>query len=418
MSRGIVIIGGGESAARAAFEIRRLEYSGQVTLLASEPYLPYERPPLSKAFIYEPRPAAPEVAPARAYVRAKIDVLMATSAVSIDRKSQAVELSSGQIVTYDRLLLATGAVPRPLEIAGYSRTRRVAYLRSLDDAIRIRQAIYPGSRLAIVGGGFIGLELAASATRRGVHVTVVETLPRLLSRSVPDPLAEIVAARHRTEGVQILCNETPVKVRADGADAQLLLAGGRTISADLIVVGIGVLPATSLAERANLYVDNGIVVDDYLATEDPAIFAAGDCCSFPVTHYGNKRFRLESWRNAVDQGVVAARNLLGAKERIVSMPWFWSEHYDLTLEIAGLPAEGSIYIRRDLPGEAFILFHLDESGRLVAASGIGAGTAVSKGIKLAMRLIAERIHPAASALANPEFPLKRLLQASVDKSGT
>ena len=213
-------------------------------------------------------------------------------------------------------------------------------MRSFDDALAIRRHLAPGKRIAIVGGGFIGLELAASAVKRGATVTVIEAQPRVLMRGVPEEIAAVVTARHRSEGAEILCGTGIASIDGDADEVRITLADGRTVAADLAVIGIGASPVTGLAEEAGLAIENGIAVDRCLRTSDPDIYAAGDCCSFPLDIYGGRRVRLESWRNAQDQGTLAAKNMLGADEPISAVPWFWSDQHDLTLQIAGL-ADGA-----------------------------------------------------------------------------
>jgi 3-phenylpropionate/trans-cinnamate dioxygenase ferredoxin reductase subunit len=306
------------------------------------------------------------------------------------------------------LLLATGAVPRQLPLAANAGPRCVT-LRSFDDALGIRGLLLPGMRLIVIGGGFIGLELAASAVKRGAAVIVLEAQPRVLMRGVPEEIASVVAERHRVEGTDIRAG-TGIASIADDADAvRVTLADGIELVADLLVVGIGAVPVTGLAESAGLAIENGIAVDRFLRTSDPDIFAAGDCCSFPLEIYGGRRVRLESWRNAQDQGTLAAKNMLGAEEPISAVPWFWSDQHDLTLQIAGLAEGAEKHIRRELGGGAFILFHLAPDGRLLAASGIGPGNAVARDIRLAEMLIAKSARPDPAALASPEVKLKSLL---------
>lgn len=265
--------------------------------------------------------------------------------------------------------------------------------------------------MAIIGGGFIGLELAASARNLGTSVTLIEGLPRILSRGVPAEIAEAVAARHQAEGVDILCNARIARIEEAPDAVHVVLEDGSAIDADLLVVGIGSIPNTELATEAGLATDNGIAVDTHLQTSDPDIYAAGDCCSFPIGHYSNRRIRLESWRSAQEHGLLAAANMMGAAEAVTSVPWFWSDQYDLTLQVAGL-AEGAVTtVRRDLSAEAFILFHLAADGRLLAASGIGPGNAVARDIRLAEMLIGASRHPDPTALAAPEVKLKQLLAA-------
>jgi 3-phenylpropionate/trans-cinnamate dioxygenase ferredoxin reductase subunit len=266
----------------------------------------------------------------------------------------------------------------------------------------------PGVRLAIIGGGFVGLELAASARMRGVMTCVIEALPRILNRGVPSEIADIIGTRHRAEGVSLICGHGIMNVAVNGPSTAITLENGETVDADFLVIGIGVVPATDLATAAGLEIDNGIAVDNQLRTSDSDIFAAGDCCSFPLDIYGKRRVRLEAWRNALDQGNLAARNMLGAGKTISALPWFWSTQYDMTLQTAGLPDEGDDSVRRDLGNGAFILFYLAKNGTLVAASGIGTGAMVAKDIRLAEMLISRSALVPPSALADPSVSLKSL----------
>lgn len=406
---GIVIVGAGECGARAAFALRERGYDGSITLIGAEPHLPYERPPLSKDGLKE-QLQPKYVADAERYAASGIDVWTDSPVKAIDRVAKRVELVDGGSIAYDRLLLTTGA--RARTIPGTDDvSRRVRTLRTHADAEEIRRELVPGGKLAIIGGGFIGLELAATARSLGADVVLIEGLPRILSRGVPAEIATVVAQRHCTEGVDIRCDTKIDRIDADENGVRILLANGQSVDADFLVVGIGASPNTELAEAAGLQVDNGIAVDTTLRTSDADIFAAGDCCSYPLCHYGDRRVRLEAWRNAQDQGTLVAGNLLGANETVTSVPWFWSDQYDLTLQIAGLTDGATVTVRRDLADGAFILFHLDDTGRLLAASGIGQGNAVARDIRLAEMLIAAGKRPDPQALISPETKLKALLAA-------
>jgi 3-phenylpropionate/trans-cinnamate dioxygenase ferredoxin reductase subunit len=411
MTAGMLIVGAGECGARAALTLRERGFDGSVTLVGEEPHLPYERPPLSKeAMVSEAEPAPKLVCDREHFASRRIECVTGTSAVSIDRTARRVMLADGRTVSYDKLLLATGAAPRKLPLPGAD-SARCAYLRTHDDALRIRSALKTGSHIAILGGGFIGLEIAASARKRGASVTVIEVLPRILTRGVPEAIAQVVDARHRREGVTLACGKAVLALRETASGIEIALADGSTVAADLLVIGIGAVPVTDLAKEAGLAIENGIAVDAQLRTSDPDIYAAGDCCSFPLAVYGGRRVRLECWRNAQDQGGLAARNMLGAGENVTAVPWFWSDQYDLTLQIAGLPDEGTQAVRRDLFEDAFILFHLAADGSLVAASGIARGNAAAKDIRVAEMLIAKGTRPDPAALAQPGFKLKSLLAA-------
>ncbi|RWM36154.1 FAD-dependent oxidoreductase [Mesorhizobium sp.] len=409
MTGGMVIIGAGECGGRATLTLRDLGFEGQVTLVGDEPHLPYERPPLSKEAMTSAAPVIKAIASDELLAERSIRHIRSVRAVAIDRAAHIVHLSDGSSLAYDKLLLATGSVPRKLPMPGLG--GRCVYLRTFNDALAIRAHLSAGNRVAIIGGGFIGLELAASARKLGATVTVLEAQPRILMRGVPSEIAEIIHKSHEAEGVKVLTGQGITAIADDGAEVRITLADGREIVADLAVIGIGAAPVTALAAEAGLAIDNGIAVDGTLRTDDPDIFAAGDCCSFPLAVYGGRRVRLEAWRNAQEQGALAAKNMLGANEAHAAVPWFWSDQYGLTLQIAGLSDEGRSIVRRDLDDGAFILFHLTEDGRLVAASGIGPGNAVARDIRLAEMLIAKRASPAPEALGSQTVKLKSLLAA-------
>ncbi len=404
----ILIVGAGECGARAAQALREEGFAGPVTLIGAEPHAPYERPPLSKsALTDEAKPTPRTIVSGEKLAELDIHFSHGIGATAIDRAKHQIVLANGDRLAYSRLLLATGATARRLPIPGADSPRCV-YLRSYDDALRIRRTIKPGCRVAIIGGGFIGLEVAASACQRGAEVTLIEALPRLLARCVPEDIAAAVIEKHVASGVEIRCGEALAAIEHH-PDETVLCCRGHAIPADLVLIGIGAVPETGLAAEAGLHCDNGIAVNDRLQTSDPAIFAAGDCCSFPLGIYGERRVRLESWRNAQDQGTLAARNMLGRDEPLTAVPWFWSDQYDLTLQIAGLTDEGRRIVRRDLGDGAFLLFHLSDDGRLVAASGIGQGNAVARDIRVAEMLVARSARPAPADLASPDVRLKKLL---------
>ncbi|MDK1385207.1 FAD-dependent oxidoreductase [Sinorhizobium sp. 8-89] len=405
----IVIVGAGECGARAAFALREKGFDGEITLIGAEPQLPYERPPLSKEGLAGAEPPK-YVAAAERYQDAGITVLTEAPVETLDREQKKVRLADGRLIAYDRLLLATGARPRAFPGAPEN-SERIRMLRTHADAAAIRPMLLPGRKLAILGGGFIGLELAATARKLGADVILVEGLPRILSRGVPEEIAAVVAGRHRREGVEIVCGAKIAALEEEGGRARVLFADGGSVSADLVIVGIGAVPNTELAEAAGLAIDNGIAVDERLSTSDPDIFAAGDCCSFPLSHYSGRRVRLEAWRNAQEQGTLVANSLIGGVEPVSSVPWFWSDQYDLTLQIAGLADGAARTVRRDMEEGAFILFHLDGDGRLIAASGVGPGNAVARDIRLAEMLIAAGSRPDPAALVSPETKLKKLLAA-------
>lgn len=390
---GVVIIGAGECGVRTAFALREAGYDGAITLIGAEPDLPYERPPLSKQCSPRIRP----IADRQDYADARIDLRLGRPAVGIDPNGKSITLEGGEGLDYDRLVLATGARARTSEIPVGALT-----LRDRADAFAICRRISPIVRLVIVGGGVLGLELAATARQRSALVTVIELADRLMPRAVPAEIAAVIEARHRAAGVDIRLGRS-VEAVADGA---VVLSDGGRFPAPIIVAAIGAVPDTALAQAAGLVVDNGIVVDEHFRTSVPDIFAAGDVCAFP---YRGRRVRLESWRVARDQGDHLARVLTGGTDAYAAVPWFWSDQYDLTLQVAGLWNDACPDIRRDIGPDAFVLFQVGSDGTLAAAAGIGPGNAVARDIRVAERLIERRRAPDPAALADPAVRLKSLL---------
>ena len=403
--RSIVIIGAGECGIRAALTLRDEGYTGEIALIHGEAVEPYEKPPLSKPGLegisIKPISGTDRV------LKENIAVYHDQRVTTIERATKSVSLTNGEMISYDRLLLATGARPRALMIDGHE-IQQARLFRDYSDAKAFFDVLSPDYRLTIIGGGFIGLELAAAARQRRVQTTVIESATRLLGRAVPEGLAARIEARHREEQVHFHIGQS---VSSISPTRKVTLADGTEIMSDIILAGIGSIPNTELAEQCRLTIDNGVVVDATFRTSDPDIFAAGDCCSFPHALYGMKRMRLESWRAAQEQGAHAARAMLGASDPYQSVPWFWSDQYDLTLQIAGFPLESVTMVTRILDDESEILFHLDAEGRLVGASGLSRGNKIAKDIRLAEMLIAKRSHPEQQALADPKLNLKSLLKA-------
>lgn len=402
----MVIIGAGECGARAAFALRERGWTGEIVLVGGERHLPYERPPLSKeAITGDDAPAPKLIAQSERVEESKIDLQLGVRVTEIDPTEHVVALDDGRSIQYERLLLATGSVPRRLPTAPDAFA-----LRTFDDAIRIHSSLVAGTRLVIVGAGFIGLELAASARSRGCKVTVIEKQPRVMARAVPAEVAETMSARHTAEGVDIRCGTAITVIHHGPRGWALALDSGDVVAGDVLVAGIGVVPETTLAKRAGLEIDNGVRVDARLVTSDPDIMAAGDCCSFPHPIYGNRRIRLESWRNAQDQGAHAAGTMLGSSDPFSVVPWFWSDQYDLGLQIAGLPSADDTEVRRSRDDGADVRFGLAEDGRLLWAAGVGVGSAVARDIRVAEKLIERRATPDPQALADGTKQLKQLLK--------
>jgi 3-phenylpropionate/trans-cinnamate dioxygenase ferredoxin reductase component len=404
---GIVIVGAGEAGARAALALREERYGGAVTLVGAEALPPYERPPLSKAVLTSAEePSPPAIGPAGGLAERGVALLTGVAIAAIDRAAHEIVAADGRRLRFDRLCLATGASPRRLAVAGGD---ACLLLRNYDDAVALRRRFVAGARIAIVGGGFIGLELASSAVARGCVATIVEAAPRVMTRAVPAEIAEIAARRHQRAGVELIVGAQIAAIARSGQGVAVVLGDGRRIEADHVIAGVGVAPDTALAASCGLAVDNGVAVDGALRTSDPDIFAIGDCASFTHALYDGRRIRLEAWRNAQDQGAFVARSMLGEVAPYAAVPWFWSDQHDLTLQIAGLADEGRFSARRDLGDGALMLFHLAEDGRLVAASAIGPLGKIAREVRLAEMLIARRATPDPAALASPAVKLRSLV---------
>lgn len=404
MTAGMVIVGAGMAGHRAIISLRASGYDGAITLVGEEALMPYDRPPLSKSAIVEEHPPQPVWLMDEGIATSlKADIRCSTTATKINRADKTVELHDGSTIAFTRLLLATGAKPRKLSNPGGEYAR---LLRNFEDAMTLRESFLPGRNIVIIGGGFIGLELASSASKRGCNVTLVEAQPRLLMRGVPEAIARIVQERHQAAGVKILLGTSIKSLQKDS----VTLSDDSVIPSDTSIAGIGAAPDTKLASDAGLDINNGIACNEFLQTSDPDIFAAGDCCSFIHAAFGNRRLRFEAWRNAQDQGNVAAENMLGANKTFRAIPWFWSDQYDLSLQIDGLADMGPVTVVRKPSTDALILFHLAENGTLCGASGIGPGNSIARDIKLAEMMIAKGMSPAASQLEDTTIQLKTLLK--------
>jgi 3-phenylpropionate/trans-cinnamate dioxygenase ferredoxin reductase component len=406
--RGMVIVGAGEAGCRAALGLRGKGYKGPISLLGGEAHVPYERPPLSKPQAGDSAIAPRPIVAKEHLTEAGITYLGSTKAVAIDRAARAVALDDGRALAYDKLLLATGASARRLDKAPVD--HRVVTIRTLDDARRFHSIVQPGAKLVMIGAGFIGLELAAIARQRGAEVIVIEALDRILKRGVPEPIAAIIAARHAAAGVRVVTGANIVAIEPGEADVTVRLETDERLVADLVVLGIGASPNVELARSSGLSCDNGIEVDAKLTTSDPRIFAAGDCCSFPAPLYGGKRIRLESWRNAQEQGEHAAHAMLGGAEPFDMVPWFWSDQYDLGLQVVGLADAAASSVERPIGEQGLVVFHLGQGGQILAASAIGSGTTVAREIKVAEAMIRNRVRADPTQLANSAIKLKSLLR--------
>jgi 3-phenylpropionate/trans-cinnamate dioxygenase ferredoxin reductase subunit len=403
MDESVVVVGAGQAAAQLIASLRGDGFAGAITLIGEESYIPYQRPPLSKAFL------AGELAadrlfikPEEFYVGAQCALMLDMRATSIDRARKTVKLSDGREVPYTTLALTTGSRIRELPLPGAG-LPGCYYLRGIADVERLQNLLKPGARVAIIGAGYIGLEVAAVARKRMLNVTVLEALPRVMARAACEPISAFYENEHRKAGVDIRCGIKIEAIVKDG-DALAVKTSSGNVPADFILIGIGILPNVELAAAAGLKVDNGIVVDQFARTEDPAIYAIGDCTNHPCAYAVGGRARLESVQNAIDQAKHAAATICGKPKPYNEVPWFWSDQYDLKLQIAGVAAPGdAVVLRGDPAARSFAAFRLRD-GVIVAVEAVNAAPEYMMG----RRLIAARARVAPDRLADKAVPMKEM----------
>jgi 3-phenylpropionate/trans-cinnamate dioxygenase ferredoxin reductase subunit len=356
---GVLIIGAGHAGGTAAALLRQYGYAGKVTLVGEEPIAPYQRPPLSKAWLKgEADAEALELRSASFYPEHHIDLRLSVKAVSLQRAAKTATLETGEVLPYDALILATGARARRLQLPGAD-LAGVQVLRTAADAEVLKLALGPGKRLVVVGGGYIGLEAAASARTLGSEVTVIEALPRILTRSSCETLSAFFTDYHRARGVDFELGAVIEAFEGEGGQVTgVRLAGGRVVACDAVVVGIGISPCDALAREAGLECADGVVVDIRARTADPAVYAIGDLTHRPLPLY-DRMIRLESVANALEQAKQAAAAIVGRPEPTHEVTWNWSDQYDIKLQLAGVAFDADETMVRGDPAQAkFAVFHL------------------------------------------------------------
>jgi 3-phenylpropionate/trans-cinnamate dioxygenase ferredoxin reductase subunit len=404
MSDRIVVVGAGQAAAQVIETLRRKGHAGAITLVGEEPSLPYQRPPLSKKYL------AGALGQDRLAIRHRpffdehrVALELGHRAVRVDRTARQVVLDDGRSLPWDVLVLATGSRARRLAAPGAD-LAGLHYLRSLADADAIRADARPGSRAVVIGGGYIGLEVAATCRELGVDVTVLEMADRVMNRVVCEPVSRYFEAEHAAHGVRIELGARLASLVGDGTGRvrAVRMADGSERAADFVVIGIGVLAEDALAVEAGLECANGIVVDEYCRTSDPSIYAIGDCSNHPSPRYGG-RLRLESVDNAFEQGTTAALNILGTPTRHDRVPWFWSDQYHHKLLIVGLSAgHERIVLRGDPATHAFSACYLRGDGELLAIDTVNS----ARDQMAARKLIAARARMDLGKLPDPAVALK------------
>jgi 3-phenylpropionate/trans-cinnamate dioxygenase ferredoxin reductase subunit len=399
----VLIIGAGHAGGTVAALLRQYGHEGSILLVGEEPAPPYQRPPLSKAWLKgEADLEALLLRPESFYAEQGIELRTGVAATAIDAAGRTVTLADGTVETYDALILATGSTARKLAIPGADRPELLE-LRTLADAERLKAALAPGRRLAVVGGGYVGLEAAASARALGAEVVVIERMDRVLARVASETLSAFFTARHRAEGVELL---TSAEVAAF-EDGGVRLGDGRLIEADAVLVGVGALACDGLARAAGLVCDNGVVVDEAARTSNPWIWAVGDMTSRPIPVHGGRRHRLESVPNALEQAKQAAAAIVGRPGPAPEVPWFWSDQYEVKLQIAGL-ADGADrqVVRGDPDTGSFAVFHL-QGDRILCVEAVNAPAEFMAG----RLMIGKGASVDATRLADPAASMKLVAAA-------
>jgi 3-phenylpropionate/trans-cinnamate dioxygenase ferredoxin reductase component len=409
----ICIVGAGQAGCELALSLRQQGWKRGIVLIGEEAHRPYQRPALSKAYLKGCLDAgALGLRKPEAYVRAQAALRLNVRVERIDRDARTLALSDGDELRYSRLALTTGGRPQRLPLpqpADDSCAAYVHYLRSLDDAARLRARFAPGRRLVVIGGGYIGLEVAATAVESGLLVTVLEAAPRVLARVTAPSMSDFFEAAHRGAGVDLRTSVAVREIRSPAGEGRAIVccSGGVEVTADIVVAGVGLAPNTGLAEAAGLAIDNGVTVDECMLTSDPLIAAAGDCTSFPHAPSG-RRIRLESVQNAIEQARSAAAALIGKPRPLRAVPWFWSDQFDMKLQIAGLSqGHDSTIIRGSMSERSFATFYLSE-GRLIACDAVNR----PREFMWAKRVIGDGCDFDATALADESVPLERLAAAA------
>jgi 3-phenylpropionate/trans-cinnamate dioxygenase ferredoxin reductase subunit len=402
MTQSVVIVGAGHAAVQAVDTLRREGHTGPIVLVGDEPWLPYNRPPLSKKYLAgELERERLLLRSAQYYQQHRVETRLGARATAIDRASQRLRLGDGSELTYDKLLLCVGSKPRRLDVPGHE-LAGIHCLRTIADVDAIRADLAGARRLVVVGGGYIGLEAAACARQLGIEATVLEMADRPMARVVAPQVSAFYLRRHEREGVRIVCNASVTGFLGEGRVAAVR-CGEREFPADVVIVGVGILPDVTLAAAAGLRCDNGVWVDEQCRTSDPNVYAAGDCTNHPSVRYG-RRVRLESVDNAVEQAKTAAANICGKPARHEHVPWFWSDQYDVKLQIAGL-SEGydQAVVRGDPDSGSFALYYF-AGGELLAVDAINSMRDFMSGKKW----LAERRRPDPARVADPSVDLKNI----------
>lgn len=398
----IVIAGAGQAGGRAAEALRAVGFPGAITMIGEEAHHPYERPQLSKQVLSDRASQVTYLRPSDGWSGIlDVNVITGSAVADCDAERRTVITNDGRQFTYDRLLLATGTQPRRLQ-ALEGTSARVQYLRSIEDAVQLRDFLHQQARVVVLGGGVIGLEAACAAAKHGCDVTVVENEPRLLTRAFPKLISDYVEAKHRAHGVKFVFGATV----CEGIPAGVRLSNGEELPADVLLVGIGVEPCASLAEKIGLPTKGGIKVDAFGRTEDECIFSAGDV-ALQWSHCHQRVMRVETWANAQNQAASVASNMIGAGREYADPAWFWTDQYDMNIQVVGDPTAGDHVVRGD-PASGRFSFIALRDGAVAGAISVNA----AKDMAMLRRLAGKPIKPSPLDLESQTFDLRQALKSS------
>ena len=403
--KNLVIVGGGQSAAQCVLTLKRNAFKNKITLISEEKHIPYQRPPLSKEYLSD------EVALERVYMKSKefydqnnVEIISSTKVISIDRNKKSLTLSNTENLQYENLVLATGSRVRKLEVEG-SHLSNINYLRTIEEADQLKKYFKLGKKLVVIGAGYIGLEVAAAAIKKGLGVTVIEMDDRVMKRTVDPIISNYFDSLHRSKGAEIILNAALERFEGRKEVEKVICSNGKILEADGVVVGVGIIPNQEIAKSAGLNCNNGIVVDEFGRTEDPFIFACGDCTNHPNPSL-NKNLRLESVHNALEQAKTVAFSLIGKPEKYDQIPWFWSDQYEEKLQIVGLSGDHDEIVTRGSMAEGnFMLFFL-KKGELIAINSVNN----PKEFLISKKLVANKLKISSDVLCDQSTDLKSLLK--------
>ena len=405
----ILILGGGQSASYAAQEIRKFNNKSNVSIISNEEYLPYERPPLSKDCLIDKMQFDDcSFFQKEFYEKNNIKIFHEEAAQELDFKSQRVQTSKRKDVPFDKLLIALGSSNKKFVKKGVN-AENFFYLRDINESKKIKEKMLTSKNILIIGGGFIGLELASSANQLKKNVCVVEMGPQLMGRIIPEKMAKIVQKKHEIQGVVFCINTKVINVSSVNNSYEVELSNGKVIKSDMIIAGIGSEPNTNIFNDTDLKIDNGIITNEFCETSIENVYAAGDIANFYHPFY-EINMRLESWKHAQSHGTHAGKNIIGEKQAYEEIPWMWSDQFDLNLQLTGVCQDFDTFVERGTNASDGIIHFFIKNRKIIGACGVGVGGKIGRDIKLASKISQKKVKVTKEILSDKNFKLNKLLQ--------